>query len=266
VTPGQLAESIIQGFAIRDPRDLDVEAISFDAGMRIEYRHLDGCAATLVGVADHAIATISPSGYRGRDRFSIGHELGHWSMHRGQSFVCRVEDFGSNSSSNKAREKEADSFASHLLLPNFLIKPAIGKLKVLSFKDLEGISETFATSVAATAFRITQLDNFPVILACCSAAGVLWSIRAKMVPARWQLKLHLDSDSFAHDLVNTGKRPRSPGKQSSEAWFANGDSDKYEIVEDCIPYISGQVLVLLYLEDEMLEAGSDRDAWTGRRR
>ncbi len=33
--PGELAESIIEGFAIRDPKDIDVEAIAIDAGMQV---------------------------------------------------------------------------------------------------------------------------------------------------------------------------------------------------------------------------------------
>lgn len=130
--PGELAESIVDGFAIRDPRDIDVEAISIDAGMQVRFRSLDGCAATLLGIKDRAIATISPSGNRGRDRFSIGHELGHWSMHRGQSFYCRAEDFGNYTQADKAKEKQADEFASSLLMPTSLLVPAIGKLRILS--------------------------------------------------------------------------------------------------------------------------------------
>src|SRR5688500_10519171 len=92
MTPGQLAEARISELGIVDPRDLDVEAIAFDAGMSVEYEDLEGCEAMLVGVNDQAIATIRPSGVRGRERFSIGHELGHWEMHRGRSFFCRVDE------------------------------------------------------------------------------------------------------------------------------------------------------------------------------
>jgi hypothetical protein len=56
------------------------------------------------------------------------------------------------------------------------------------------------------------------------------------------------------------------GKQSAEAWFENSDADKYEIREECIPYRAGQVLVLLYLPDEMLDATRDWDDWRTRYR
>jgi uncharacterized protein DUF955 len=261
VKPGELAESIIDGFAIRDPKDIDVEAIAIDAGMQVRFRQLDGCAATLVGVKDRSIATISPSGNKGRDRFSIGHELGHWSMHRGQSFYCRAENFGHYSKADRLKEKQADEFSSRLLIPTSLLRPKIGKIRVLFLNDLRGLASDFATSDVAMAFRVTLLDNFPVILCCYSAEGREWSLPAPMVPSRWRLKQKLDADTFAHDFVRGGNTAPGSGKQSAEAWFENSDADRYEIVEECIPYRRGQVLVLLYLSDEMLETESDWDDW-----
>jgi hypothetical protein len=264
VKPGELAESIVEGFAIRDPRDIDVEAIAIDSAMEVRYRKLDGCAATLIGIKDRAIATISPSGNRGRDRFSIGHEFGHWSMHRGQSFYCRAENFGNYTRADRVKEKQADDFASHLLMPTCLLMPAIGNLRVLSLIDLERIASDFSTSAAATAFRITLLDNFPVVLCCYSASGRKWSLSAPMVPSRWKLKPMLDESTFAYDFVRRGSSTCGSGKQSADAWFENADSDKYEIVEECVPYRPGQVLILLYLSDEMLDATWDRDDWRTR--
>jgi hypothetical protein len=262
VKPGELAESLIEAFAIRDPKDIDVEAIAIDSAMEVRFRALEGCAATLIGVKDRAIATISPSGSRGRDRFSIGHELGHWSMHRGQSFYCRAENFGNYTRADRVKEKQADDFSSHLLMPTSLLSVAIGSLRVLSIGDLERIASDFSTSTAATAFRITLLDNFPVILCCYSAAGREWSLSAPMVPSRWRLKPTLDDSTFAYDFFSTGSR--ASGKQPADAWFENADSDRYEVVEECLPYRPGQVLVLLYLSDNTLDAAWDRDDWRTR--
>jgi hypothetical protein len=265
VKPGELAESIIDGFAIRDPKDIDVEAISIDAGMQVRFRKLDGCSATLLGIGDRAVATISPSGNSGRDRFSIGHELGHWSMHRGQSFYCRAENFGHYTKADKLKERQADEFSSQLLMPTSLLRPKIGKLRALSRNDLRTLAAEFLTSDAAMAFRVTLLDNFPVILCCYSAERREWSLPAPMVSSRWRLKEKLDKDTFAHDFVRGGNTSGS-GKQSAEAWFENSDADRYEIREECLPYRPGQVLVLLYLPDEMLDAPRDWDDWRTRYR
>lgn len=264
--PEELAEFIIDEFAIRDPKDIDLEAISIDSGMLVRYENIDGCAAALIGVKDKAIATIRPSGNRGRDRFSTAHELGHWKMHRGQSFYCRAEDFGNYPLADKEKEREADTFASHLLMPTSLLKPVIGKLRALSARDLEAIAGAFSTSVTAMAFRITLLDNFPVMLCCYSARGREWFRRAPMVSARWRLKATLDKDSFAYDFIRGSSAVACSGKQSAEVWFENSDADRYEIREECIPYRQGQVLVLLYLSDQMLEAIKNRDDWYANRR
>jgi hypothetical protein len=266
VKPGELAESIIEGFAIRDPKDIDVEAISIDAGMQVRFRKLNGCAATLLGIGDRAIATISPSGNSGRDRFSIGHELGHWSMHRGQSFYCRAENFGQYTKADKIKEKQADEFSSRLLMPTGLLRPAIGKIRALSLNDLRELATVFSTSDTAMAFRITLLDNFPVILCCYSATGREWHLNAPMVSSRWRLKQSLDEDTFAYDYLQAGSSASGSGKQSAEAWFENSDAHRYEIREDCIPYRPGQVLVLLYLPDEMLDSVRDWNDWRVRMR
>lgn len=88
---------------------------------------------------------------------------------------------------------------------------------------------------------------------------------APMVPSRWKLKQELDTDTLAHDFVRVNTTSGS-GKQSAEAWFENSDADRYEIWEECIPYRTGQVLVLLYLSDEMLETERDWDDWRTRHR
>ncbi len=233
--------------------------------MQVRFRSLNGCSANLIGTKNRAIATISPSGNRGRDRFSIGHELGHWSMHRGQSFYCRAEDFGNYSKSDKVKEKQADEFSSHLLMPTSLLRPIIGNVRVLSLKEIRGLASDFGTSDAAMAFRVTLLDDFPVILCCYSTECREWSLYAPMVPPRWKLKQTLDEDSFAYDFVR-GNGTSTSGKQPAETWFENSDAHKYEIREECVPYLRGQVLVLIYLSEEMLEAERDWDDWRAQRR
>lgn len=101
MSPGKLAEARIQELGISHPGEIAVELIAMDAGMRVEYEPLDGCEAMLVGVGNRAVATIKPSPSRGRERYSIGHELGHWEMHRGRSFRCRVDDPDKNFASDK---------------------------------------------------------------------------------------------------------------------------------------------------------------------
>lgn len=163
------------------------------------------------------------------------------------------------------KEKQADEFSSRLLMPTSLLRAKIGKFRVLSLNDLRALAADFSTSDTAMAFRATLLDDFPVIFCCYSAEGREWALTAPMVPSRWRLKHKLDEDTFAYEFVR-GSIASGSGKQSAEAWFENSDADKYEIREECIPYRLGQVLVLLYLADEMLDTARNWDDWRTRYR
>jgi len=260
MTPGEKAEARIAELGISDPRDLDVEAMAFDAGVRVEYQQLSGCEATLVGVASRAIATINPSPSRGRERFSVAHELGHWELHRGRSFRCRVDDPSENLASDAPLEKEADSYASHLLMPGPIFNPVIKPLGMLGFVQLEDVARQFETSLLATAIRLARVNKLPVIVTCYTLQKRRWHIRSDDVPARWWLRETLDDDSFAHELLTRGKTYPTPRKQPGEVWFENDDAENYEVLEHCHTTAKGEVLVLLYLADaEMLNAGFDEN-------
>jgi hypothetical protein len=258
VTPeGEKAEALIFELGVSSPQELDIEAVAYDSGVEVQYEHLHGCEASLVGFGDRAIATINPSGNRGRERFSIAHEVGHWHLHRGQSFQCRVDDADLNLASNRVLEKQADTFAAHLLMPQSLFVPLVREIGEPNFKNLRDLATDFDTSPVATALRLANVNQLPVILASFSQKGKRWSIAAQDIPRRWVLKDDLDEDTFTYDLLHKGKECRGLYKQSADAWFQNDDADKYEVREQCVPAGQADALVLLYLEPKMLDAGPD---------
>ena len=257
LTVGERAEALIADLGISNPNELDIEAIAYDSQVEVVYEAMSGCEASLVGYRDRAIATINPSGNRGRERFSVAHELGHWHLHRGRSFKCRVDDPSANLSSDRTLEKEADRFAAHLLMPRPLFNPVIASLGMPTFQQLTRVSTDFETSVMATALRLANINTLPVIIACYDREGRRWAMPAGDIPTRWFLKEKLDEDTFTYDLLHSGKECRGLFKQPADVWFQNDDSGKYEVQEQCIGSTNGTALVLLYLEPSMLEAGFD---------
>jgi hypothetical protein len=229
----------------------------------VERFNLTGCEASLVGVGNRAIATIKPSPVLGRERFSLAHELGHWDMHRGQSFRCRVDEPDQNLVSNRLQEKEADQYASHLLMPAPIFNPAVKSVGMPAFEDIESLAGTFKTSMVATSLRIAAIDELPVIVACYSHSGLEWSVPASHIPRRWMLETSLDSDSYAYDLLTKGTRTAGLRKQSGEVFFQNEDAENFSLQECSMPYRNGQILVMLYLGSKMLEARYDPNV--GRR-
>lgn len=256
--PTLSAENLINELSISNPYEIDVEAIAYDRGIEVIYEKLKGCEATLVGYGERAIATVNPSSSRGRQRFSVSHEIGHWLLHRGKSFRCRTDEVELNYTSDNRLEKEADEFASNLLMPRSIFLPAIRSTKQLGLSDLQIVANDFQVSLQAIALRLTAIDTLPIIVACYSSNKLLWCRKAPHVPNRWWLKSLLDEDSFAFDVLRSGKASTRPRRQSADAWFENDDSDEYEIFEQSLPSLSGQVLVLLYLDDpRMCSAGFD---------
>ena len=99
---------------------------------------------------------------RGRQRFTIAHEIGHAFLHT-DLFVCRVaETFSRNRASRRPlAEREADFFASELLIP----MPLLDRYAPAEFEDLPEaarnrlavkLSRTF--NVSKTAMRIKLSD------------------------------------------------------------------------------------------------------------
>lgn len=264
MTPeGIKAEALIFELGISAPGEIDVEAIAMDSGVEVQYRSMVGCEASLVGFGNRAIATINPSGVRGRERFSIGHEVGHWHLHRGKSFQCRVDDADLNLAADRALEKEADTFAAHLLMPQPLFAPLVKQIGQPNFKQLGELASTFETSLMATALRLANINTLPVIIASYTKTGRRWSLPAGDVPKRWFMKRELDEDSLTYDLLHKGTEVRHLGKTPADAWFQNDDAGKYAVWEQSVVVRAGEALVLLYLEPKMLEAGFD---WNVARR
>ena len=100
ITP---AERLLQELGITEPKEIDLEAIAFHLGARVRFRRLEGCEARIIGRNDAAIITIGEGCTPGRKRFSLAHEIGHWTHHRGQTLVCRVEESRPNDSMSPER-------------------------------------------------------------------------------------------------------------------------------------------------------------------
>lgn len=101
-----------------------------------------------------------------RKRFTAAHEIGHVHLHiqtkKQSQFECTATDISSNSSQNNDFEKEANEFASSLLMPASIISPDIYK-NDLSWALIENIQKRCDVSLEAAARRVIALSKE----ACC---------------------------------------------------------------------------------------------------
>ena len=112
-----------------------------------------------------------------RTKFTIAHELGHYFIpeHREALLSGLVQEHCSftNFQSLNPVEKEADYFASLLLLPADKIKNVIRKKKP-GFEAIKAIADIFGTSWSSSAARYVSITTTPCILIKWSHEGYCW--------------------------------------------------------------------------------------------
>lgn len=102
----------------------------------------------------------------GRQRFTIGHELGHFLLlHHGAKQSCTSKDikFSSSSGEIKKIESEANQFSQLLLMPDRLISQKLHG-SVVNLELLKDISESFEMSFEAIANKCSGLSETPYAL------------------------------------------------------------------------------------------------------
>jgi len=92
-----------------------------------------------------------------RRRFTIGHELGHWVMHRAagqQALFCRRTSVSEQAEARpRDIEEEASVFAAALLMPQWLFVREHARTN----GSVAALCQTFGSSIAATERRIASL-------------------------------------------------------------------------------------------------------------
>ena len=249
------------------PDDIELDVIAFQEGLVIKDKPLVGCEANLIEFGDKGIITVAPGVPVERRRFSIAHEIGHWEQHRGRSFSCRVEERALDKAA-KSTEREADDYASLLLMPANLFKEAITSKKgEVSLALINGLGSIFRTSFPAAAIRYVELSGEPVVLVFNGTDDPKrwWSSRSKRVPEhRWVMR-EINPDTYAHDLLPAAPGTKLQGKMPAEVWFDGVPEDVYQVMELSVRRQEG-VYTLLHLVDEGLleERLSAKRSWMAR--
>jgi Zn-dependent peptidase ImmA (M78 family) len=244
------AEQIIYDLGISRPKDIDLDAIALTLGVKVNYEPLADCEALIVGHGESAIATINSRSMPERQRFSLGHELGHWTYHKGHMLYCTQDDIEGRSDKVRETEAVADRFASSLLMPSFLFKPALSAHKKLSWRAVRELASEFECSPLATALRIVDLNVAPVIFVCVEKGKRRWFRRARDISTAWFPKDSPDPESYAFELsFDPNKAAAGPRKVGADAWFDRYNADRFDLVEDSVRVVDS-VYSLLVLEDE----------------
>ena len=86
-----------------------------------------------------------------RRHFSFWHEVGHYVLHRDSWQLCRLPATGVRGT-HAEREREADTFAASLLMPEDWVRESRSELR-----DLSALARRFGVSSQAMARRLEEL-------------------------------------------------------------------------------------------------------------
>lgn len=128
--------------------------------------------------SDAANIGYNPNESKLRQRFTIAHELGHYFLHREddkiyvdnenyyQTIMFRTTKQLNLSNADYQREREANSFAAALLMPQTLLLKELKKYNGFDLSDNSMITELakkFDVSIQAMSFRIINLAESNLI-------------------------------------------------------------------------------------------------------
>lgn len=246
------AEAILHSLGITEPNEIDLEAIAWNLGAKVRFKPLDGCEARIMGIGDSAIITVNSRSHHRRQRFSIGHELGHWKKHRGQIMVCRSDDIGNANTKATSAERRADNFAADLLMPTYLFQPLVSDFRQIDFDIIRKIADIFDVSFPAAAIRAVEKGNHPVMLVCHSMHSRRWFVSSPLVPNRWFPRGELQPESSAMDVLY-GKTVESRlHRVPATTWFDCYEANRHEVWEQSRKTGHDEVLTLLLFKDPVM--------------
>lgn len=230
------ADKIIREYGLTDPNQISVEDIAWDRGIEVRVGPLEGAEAWLLRRGNHGIIRISSRvTIRGRQRFSIGHELGHWELHSNlsQDWICSSDTIHAYRGS--AAEVEANVFAAALLMPERMLRPRLA-LGSIGFDFFRKIADEFDTTLTATALRIVDETNEDCYIVLSKNGRIRWwkrnERRSGMYLERGQ---SISQESLAWRCEFEQAEHCGFSKVPAAAWFRNARYvDGYEVWEESL--------------------------------
>lgn len=191
-----------------------------------------------------------------RARFTFAHELGHYyidehrlSLESGSAAVACLTDFQSDISV----EREADHFASYLLMPNqrFL---SYARTCSKGSAAIRRLADAFGTSLSSTAIRFVRSNVSPVIAMCWTSTSRRWCWSSRDfydLTKNWAFKdpSRLPREAETLRLLGDPSLTPEPRGTTLSTWFPRvrrGSLQDLIMIEDVLSLGTYGVITLLY--------------------
>lgn len=200
------AIEIITSFSqVRYP--VDLEHICKELGIKVKKnRPLDKDGYLVCQNGKKVILVNGRIANRHRQNFIIAHELGHFLLHRDQLYSCdHVSEIARLNINNQFQEKEANAFASELLIPHDELLKQM-PIAAVTFSDIFRIADFFDVSVTHAAMQAVMSSNAESeVLICYEGQKRKWFMSAnsytypRMVPN--YCPVNLVTSNFETDIT-----------------------------------------------------------------
>lgn len=141
-----------------------VGAVAKHLGIEVAEEDLgEDCSGILIREGDSAVIGVHADHHEHRKRFTIAHEIAHYTLHKGEAYIDQFHiDLRSNNpgSATKQEEDEANRFAGALLMPADQVRKAFAEQRIDPSRDDEipEMAKRFKVSVQAMTKRLMHLD------------------------------------------------------------------------------------------------------------
>jgi len=191
-------------------------------------------------------AVITP-----RVRFSIAHELGHFYIPEHRKLLISEKFHNSTPGfiSDEILEREADEFASHLLVPENYLNKLVSKRTFLTLKDLLELANELQVSATAMAIRYTKMTPEPcaIIFSQDGKQKFYWaSEEMEYIGFKWRGRKDIPWDSASSKAAkNQGSGEIFEKESDSSMWFSKRKRE-CKLWEEAFPLgYTGLVLTML---------------------
>jgi hypothetical protein len=155
------ADALHRRFNVREPAHLRVDLMAVELGWYVIYRNTGGADARVVRDGRAAFLSVSRAQRdTPRARFSMAHEMAHPLLHPDLDAIERIHAASTLTEAEREVERAADRFASHLLLPRWLLARFVDGAE----PGLDGVGRVareFGTSLSATLRAWTEVTDAP---------------------------------------------------------------------------------------------------------
>jgi len=154
------------------------EIIAKQAGITYNYKNYGDCFDGVLGYDSkgfHIFINILNKN-EAKIRFSFAHELGHYFIDEHRNALMKGKSLHKSYHQYFRRnivEKEADLFASNLLMPQCRFLKSIGNKK-FSADMINSLMTEYNVSFTACAIRIINIDIYPIMIVFAENGNVKW--------------------------------------------------------------------------------------------